>query len=177
MALHGLYILEMKRGADTYTHFGSYDECLAVSKLNDANFDCTVRPAHHDDVVSMIAELQDDLAAARLRHDNAPWGMGPQYRMNIDAIEGRIRHFQSLLQDPPTSSGGQAPAEEAPKPQSAGAAMTLAQAKDAVMRPDTDDDTLLDACKVIDRESRDPFFREVAARIIRHFEPRHLEVE
>ena len=155
MALHGLYILEMKRGDVLHTHFGTYDECLMVSKLNEDSFTCTVRPAHYDDVQVKIAELQEKRSALQFRHDNSPWGMGPQYRQQIEAVEDSIRHFRSFLD----------------------AGMTLSEAEDVAMRPDTDDATLLAACKVIDRESSDPFYREISTRIIAHFEERTLEVE
>lgn len=155
MALHGLYILEMKRGETTNKRFGTYDECLKMSALNEDRFACTVRPAHYDDVQDKIADLQEKLAALRFRYDNSPWGMGPQYRQQIGDVETSIRHLRSFLDDP----------------------MTLSKAEDAVMRPDTDDATLLAACKVIDRESLNPFYRDTAARIIAHFEERTLEVE
>jgi len=179
MALHGLYILEMKRGTVTLTSFGTYDECLYLSKMNEERFECTVRPAHYDDVELKIAALQDELAAVRFDYSNSPWGMGPQYRQQIETLEDRIRQFRKFLAVPSLSprGDGQAPADQNPLTEPAGATMTLAQAEDAAMRPDTDDATLLAACKVIDRESRDQFLREISARIVRHFEERTLEVE
>lgn len=181
-SISNLYVVEVSTDDQPIRWmFGALLECqgeMLDQQEKDPARTWSVREARRDDVEAQILALQEKRKAAQFAYDYSAWAMGPTYRRQIAEIEDRIRLFRSYIENPSTPLlDGQAPAELPSPGATAGAAMTLSEACDAVMRPETDDLTLLMACRVIDRESRDPFFREIADRMISHFESRMLEVE
>lgn len=180
-AISGLYLLEMSAQSSVFRFFGSWAECHDHMKLNEDRFDCVIRPAHHDDVEAQIARLTDSLERVRRDYENSPWGMGPSYRQQMDAIESRIRHFHKFLEPSSSLSGEAAPAGDNatthPHDLAGADPMTLAEAREAVMRPESDDADLLRACKVIDRDEREPFYRAIAENMLEQFAAKIVEVE
>lgn len=159
--------------------FGSLLECqgeMDDQREKDPTRSWTVRPARVADIEAQIRSLSERRAAVKAAYDYSPWNMGPTYRRQLSEIDERISLFRSYLPSDPLSDGT-APADQQPPLTTAGAIMTLSEACDTVMRPETDDETLLAACKVIDRDGDDPFFRDIADRMIRHFEEKMFEVQ
>lgn len=127
-------------------------------------------------IEARIKTLEERLREAKFYYENSSWESGPKHRREIEQIEGDIRNLKSILKSPSRAADGEAPAITGTPPGVAGATMTIEEAEQTLFRPDTDDETLLAACRIVDQHTKHATCRDIATRIIAQFEERIIEV-